>query len=75
MPAGFHARMHRSDAAWCMARDRRATAPPTGSPIDRGGALGGCGLDAAAEICAKLESLVDDAEWPLPKFSELLFTR
>ena len=32
-------------------------------------------MDAAAEICAKLESLVDDAEWPLPKFSELLFTR
>ena len=32
-------------------------------------------MDVAAEICAKLESLVDDAEWPLPKFSELLFTR
>jgi len=32
-------------------------------------------MDAASNICAKLESLVADADWPLPKFSELLFTR
>jgi glutamine synthetase len=32
-------------------------------------------MDKVADICGKLESLVDDGEWPLPKFSELLFTR
>ena len=32
-------------------------------------------MDKVAEICANLETVVDDADWPLPKFSELLFTR
>jgi len=32
-------------------------------------------MEKVAEICANLETVVDDADWPLPKFSELLFTR
>lgn len=32
-------------------------------------------FDAIRESCDSLESLVDDAEWPLPKYRELLFAR
>jgi glutamine synthetase type III len=32
-------------------------------------------MEKVAEICSNLETVVDDADWPLPKFSELLFTR
>jgi glutamine synthetase len=32
-------------------------------------------MDEVADQCAKLELMVDDAQWPLPKFTELLFTR
>ncbi len=32
-------------------------------------------MDLVADVCSQLETLVDDADWPLPKFSELLFTR
>jgi len=32
-------------------------------------------MDQVGECCSVLEQLVDDAVWPLPKFSELLFTR
>ena len=32
-------------------------------------------MEQVADICGQLESVVDDGEWPLPKFSELLFTR
>lgn len=32
-------------------------------------------MDKLGECCSALEQVVDDAIWPLPKFSELLFTR
>lgn len=32
-------------------------------------------MDELGECCSALESIVDDAVWPLPKFGELLFTR
>ena len=32
-------------------------------------------LEELGRTCASLESVVDDAVWPLPKFTELLFTR
>ena len=32
-------------------------------------------MEAVADCCAQLELMVDDAQWPLPKFTELLFTR
>jgi len=32
-------------------------------------------MEHLAGVCGALEMLVDDADWPLPKFSELLFTR
>lgn len=32
-------------------------------------------FDSIRESCDGLEQLVDDAEWPLPKYRELLFTR
>jgi glutamine synthetase len=32
-------------------------------------------MEAVAEQCAELEMMVDDSQWPLPKFTELLFTR
>ena len=32
-------------------------------------------MEALGATCAQLEVTVDDALWPLPKFTELLFTR
>jgi glutamine synthetase len=32
-------------------------------------------METVAGCCAELELMVDDAQWPLPKFTELLFTR
>ena len=32
-------------------------------------------MEALGETCSQLELTVDDALWPLPKFTELLFTR
>jgi glutamine synthetase len=32
-------------------------------------------MEAVADHCAELELMVDDTQWPLPKFTELLFTR
>jgi glutamine synthetase len=32
-------------------------------------------MEKVSSHCAELELMVDDAQWPLPKFAELLFTR
>jgi glutamine synthetase len=32
-------------------------------------------MESLGDTCSKLELTVDDALWPLPKFTELLFTR